>query len=207
MTSTVPAPTARKSTSRATASRTSSRTGRATAPAHAPAPQTSPEAVEHAIRCRLEELKAQCAEAQEQYTPPGSCGDAADRCANVELAITIEDLQARITELELMLQAPQSLRQPRRTGRKSRQAGMVEVGSRVRVSFDGGSTCETFVLLPHELAFGDDEVVTPNSPLGQALQGATPGDQISYRAANRATITVDIISVDGQDSSQPAKSA
>jgi transcription elongation factor GreA len=207
MTSTVPAPTVRKATSRTTASRTSSRTGRATA-SPAPSNQASSDAVEHAIRCRLEELKAQCAEAQEQYTPPGSCGDAADRCANVELAITIEDLQARITELELMLQAPQSLRQPRRTGRKSRPAGTVEVGSRVRVSFDGGSSCETFVLLPHELAFGDDEVVTPNSPLGQALQGAVAGDRISYRAANRSTITVDIVSVDGQDSSpRTAKSA
>jgi transcription elongation factor GreA len=207
MTSTVPAPTARKASSRATVSRTSSRTGRATVPSAAPAPQTSPHDVEHAIRCRLEELKAQCAEAQEQYTPPGSCGDAADRCANVELAITIEDLQARITELELMLQAPHSLRQPRRTGRKSKPAGAVEVGSRVSVSFDGGGTCETFVLLPHELALGDDEVVTPNSPLGQALQGAAPGDQISYRAANRTTITVQILSVDGRDGSQPAKSA
>jgi transcription elongation factor GreA len=164
--------------------------------------------VEHAIRRRLEDLRAQRAEALANYSPPGSCGDAADRCANVELAITIEDLQARITELELMLQAPKSIRLPRRAGRKSRPAGTIEVGSQVRVSFDGGRTCETFVLLPHELALGDDEVVTPNSPLGQALQGAVPGDRISYRAANRTTITVDIVAVDGQEfTARPAKSA
>ncbi len=174
----------------------------------APIIQTLPDAVEHAVRCRLDELNAQCAEAVEQYTPPGSCGDAADRCANVELAITIENLQARITELELLLQAPKSVRQPRRTGGKSKPVGTVEVGSRVRVSFDGDRTCETFVLLPHELAFGDDDVVTPNSPLGKALQGALPGDRISYRAANRATITVDVVTVDGRDfMPEPAKSA
>jgi transcription elongation factor GreA len=202
MTSTLPARTARKSPRRkpvaASALPDSSvGTGR-----------TSAEAVEHAIRCRLDDLKAQCAEALANYTPPGSCGDAADRCANVELAITIEDLQARITELELMLQEPKSIRAPRRTGRKNRPAGTIEVGSRVQVSFDGGSTCETFVVLPHELAFGDDEVVTPNSPLGQALQGAVPGDRISYRAANRTTITVDVIAVDGQEfTDRPAKSA
>ena len=202
MTSTLPAPTARKSTSRksavpATGSAMAASTG-----------HTSPEAVEHAIRCRLEDLKAQCAEALANYTPPGSCGDAADRCANVELAITIEDLQARITELELMLQAPKSIRQPRRTGRRSRPAGTIEVGSRVQVSFDDGRSCETFVLLPHELALGDDEVVTPNSPLGQALQGAVPGDRVSYRAANRTTLTVDILAVDGQEApSRSAKSA
>lgn len=203
MTSTLPAPTARKSTRRSPAAAASPVT-----PAPAATEHTPLEAVEHAIRCRLDDLKAQCAEALANYSPPGSCGDAADRCANVELAITIEDLQARITELELMLQAPKSIRQPRRSGRKSRPAGTIEVGSRVRVSFDGGRSCETFVLLPHELALGDDEVVTPNSPLGQALQGALPGDRISYRAANRTTITVDVVAVDGQEfQSQSAKSA
>ena len=201
MTSTLPARTARKSTRKSA--------GVAPPAAEsAPAPTATPDAVEHAIRVRLDDLKAQCAEALAQYTPPGSCGDAADRCANVELAITIEDLQARITELELMLQAPKSLRQPRRTGRKSRPAGAVQVGSQVQLSFDGGRSRETFVLLPHELALGDDEVVTPNSPLGQALLGAVPGDQVSYRAANRTTITVDVIAVDGQEfTPQSAKSA
>ncbi|MDQ1721764.1 MAG: transcription elongation factor GreA [Pseudonocardiales bacterium] len=203
MTSTIPARTTRKSTSRKSAGSAAPATESAASTTH-----SSPDAVEQAIRCRLDDLNAQCAEAQAQYSPPGSCGDAADRCANVELAITIEDLQARITELELMLQAPKSVQQPRRTGRKSRPAGTVEVGSRVRVSFDGGRSNETFVLLPHELAFGDDEVVTPNSPLGQALQGATPGDRINYRAADRATITVDIVAVDGREfPAQPAKSA
>lgn len=158
--------------------------------------RTTPDAVEDAIRARLDDLKSQCAEALAQYSPPGSGGDAADRCANVELAITIEDLQARIAELELMLQSSPRVQQPRR-GRNRRPAGAVEVGSRVQVSFDNGRSSETFVVLPHELALGDDEVVTPNSPLGQALQGSTPGDRVSYRAANRATITVDVIAVDG----------
>lgn len=201
MTSTLPASTARKSP------RKSAGVARPAAKS-APAPTATPDAVEHAIRVRLDDLKAQCAEALAQYTPPGSCGDAADRCANVELAITLEDLQARITELELMLQAPKSLRQPRRTGRKSRPAGAVQVGSQVQLSFDGGRSRETFVLLPHELALGDDDVVTPNSPLGQALQGAVPGDRVSYRAANRTTLTVDVVTVDGQEfSPQSAKSA
>jgi len=199
MTATLPVSTPRKT------SRTSARPAAAVA---SPVPTAiSEDSVERAIRVRLEDLKAQCAEAQAQYTPPGACGDAADRCANVELAITIEDLQARITELELLLQAPKPI-QPHRTGRKSKPAGAIEVGSRVQVSFDGGRSRETFVLLPHELALGDDEVVTPNSPLGQALQGAIPGDRVSYRAANRVTITVDIVAVDGQEfSARPAKSA
>jgi len=204
MTATIPAPTVRKSPARKTASRKPAVASAAhdTALSHTP-----DEAVQQAIRARLADLQAQCAEAQAQYSPPGSCGDAADRCANVELEITIEDLQARITELELMLQAPKAVQQPRRTGRKSKPVGMIEVGSRVLVSFDGGRTRETLVLLPHELALGDDEVVTPNSPLGQALQGALPGEQISYRAANRTTITVDVLAVDGQEGSAPAKSA
>lgn len=196
MTATLPVSTPRK---------TSRRSARVSPPAAVPSPtRTSEEVVERAIRARLEDLKAQRAEAQAQYTPPGSCGDAADRCANVELAITIEDLQARITELELMLQEPKPS-QPRKAGRKGKPAGTIEFGSRVQVSFDGGRTNETFVLLPHELALGDDEVVTPNSPLGQALQGAVPGDRVSYRAANRTTITVDIVSVDGEEvAAQPA---
>jgi len=170
--------------------------------------RTTPDAVGDAIRARLDDLKAQCAEAVAQYSPPGSCGDAADRCANVELAITIEDLQARIAELEVMLQSSPRVQQPRRGGRNRRPAGAVEVGSRVRVSFDNGRSHETFVLLPHELALGDDEVVTPNSPLGQALQGSTPGDRVSYRAASRATITVDVIAVDGVEfTRESAKSA
>jgi transcription elongation factor GreA len=199
MTATLPVSTPRK-TSRTPARPATAKVGPMSVP-------RSEEMMERAIRARLDDLKAQCAEAQAQYSPPGSCGDAADRCANVELAITIEDLQARITELELMLQAPKPV-QPRRAGRKSKPAGAIEVGSRVEVSFDGGRSCETFVLLPHELALGADEVVTPNSPLGQALQGAVPGDRVSYRAANRTTITVDIVSVDGQEvAARPAKSA
>ena len=96
-----------------------------------------------------------------------------------------------------MLQAPKPA--PSRGRRRtSPPTGAIEVGSRVAVSFDGGRSCETFVLLPHELALGVDEVVTPNSPLGRALQGAVPGDRVSYQAANRTTITVDIVSVDGQ---------
>jgi transcription elongation factor GreA len=203
MTATISAPTARKSPAR----KATSRKPAAPAPVETPLGHTPDEAVEQAIRARLADLQALCAEAQAQYSPPGSCGDAADRCANVELEITIEDLQTRITELELMLQAPKAVLQPRRTGRKSKPAGMIEVGSRVQVSFDGGRSRETLVLLPHELALGDDEVVTPNSPLGKALQGAMPGDQISYRAANRTTITVKVIAVDGQEFSAPAKSA
>lgn len=198
MTATISAPTARKAPARKATSRTPAAVG-------APLGHTPDDAVEQAIRARLADLKAQCAEAQALYSPPGSCGDAADRCANVELEITIEDLQARITELELMLQAPKPALQPRRTGRKSKPAGMIEVGSRVEVSFDGGRTRETLALLPHELALVNDEVVTPNSPLGQALQGAMPGDRISYRAANRATLTVDVLAVDGQE--VPAKTA
>lgn len=202
MTATISSPTARKSPPRKAASRKPAPPAAVEALGHTP-----DEAVEQAIRARLVDLKAQCAEAQAQYSPPGSCGDAADRCANVELEITIEDLQARITELELMLQAPKPALQPRRTGRKAKPAGLIEVGSRVQVSFDGGRSRESLVLLPHELALGDDEVVTPNSPLGQALQGALPGDRVSYRAANRTTITVDVLAVDGQEFSAPAKSA
>jgi transcription elongation factor GreA len=198
MTATISAPTARTTPARKA-------TSRKPAAVETPLGHPSDDAVEQAIRARLADLKAQCAEAQAQYSPPGSCGDAADRCANVELEITIEDLQARITELELMLQAPKPALQPRRTGRKGKPAGMIEVGSRVEVSFDGGRSRETMVLLPHELALANDEVVTPNSPLGQALQGAVPGDRISYRAANRTTITVDVLAVDGQE--VPAKSA
>jgi len=198
MTATMSAPTARTTPARKA-------TSRKPAAVDNSLDHTPDDAVEQAIRARLADLKAQCAEAQAQYSPPGSCGDAADRCANVELEITIEDLQARITELELMLQAPKPARQPRRTGRKSKPAGTIEVGSRVQVSFDGGRSRETLVLLPHELALGADEVVTPNSPLGQALQGAVPGERISYRAANRTTITVEVFAVDGQE--VPAKSA
>jgi transcription elongation factor GreA len=166
------------------------------------ATHSSPEAVQHAIRSRLAELYDQCAEAQKEYSPPGSCGDAADRCANVESSIRLEELQARIAELEVMLQWPSAVAPPPRRRRKTNV--VAEVGSEVSITFDGGRTSETFVLLPHELAIGDQEIVTPKSPLGRALQGAAPGDQISYRAANKTTITADILAVDGHPAAESA---
>lgn len=72
--------------------------------------------------------------------------------------------------------------------------GSVGVGSVVEIRFEGDDDTEKYLVGHIEERNDDYEVVSPGSPLGEALLGRKPGEQASYDV-NGNTITVDVVSV------------
>ncbi len=140
-----------------------------------------------ALTARLADLIAQRDEAIAESVPPSGPGDAADRSGNVDALSRLADIESRIAVLDLQLQAPLSS--------AVTPQGAVDVGSQVSVRFGPGEAPEVFLIGLVEQAGPDTDVITPTSPLGQALLGARPGDEVSYRAANGAQLTVTLVDV------------
>lgn len=143
------------------------------------------------ILARLADLRRQRTQAEAESLPPGAGGDLADRSTNIEALIRLENLEARIVGLELRLD---ELRWE--TGAVSVDRTSAQIGSRVTLSFGSGDGPEVFHLDRIEQAEPGLSVITPESPLGQALLGAEPGQLISYRAGG-ANRTVEILDIAG----------
>lgn len=62
--------------------------------------------------------------------------------------------------------------------------GVVEPGMRVSVNLVGLDLEETFLFGAREMAGDDIKVYSPQSPLGQAIQGARRGDTVTYTLPN-----------------------
>jgi transcription elongation factor GreA len=141
-----------------------------------------------ALQARLDGLLVQRVEVFAESTSAGATGDAADRAGNVEAIIRLEELDARISALREQLSAPAAHRE---------DTGAVQVGSRIALRFGDEPDVETLLLGVLEEAGDEVEVVTPASPLGQALLGARSGDVISYRAASGVTLRATVVDVEG----------
>jgi len=103
-------------------------------------------------------------------------------------------MEGRITQLEVMLRDAQVGEAPANTDEAS-------VGSQVTVAYGGDSgDTETFLIGAREMlgldADIDTQVYSPQSPLGEAVLGAHPGDHLSYVAPNGRTIELDVVSVE-----------
>ena len=123
---------------------------------------------------RLSSLQREQAEALSYFTP--QAGDDADRATNVEANVRLAMLESQIAAIEHDLHA---------SGRAktAANAGIAELGDIVTVDLGDGP--EDFLLAPVEQRADDIDVITPTSPLGRALLGATAGSDIEYRATNR----------------------
>ncbi|UQX87357.1 GreA/GreB family elongation factor [Jatrophihabitans telluris] len=134
---------------------------------------------------RLASMRSELATLRSELEPPSTSGDPVDRSTNVDAAIRIEDLLARIAELELQQQRPNT-------------AEVV----RVTLSFDADGGTETFLLSPYAISDPDLDVITTSSPLGRALQAANPGELIAYRSDSGHEIKVRLIAVDGIETAE-----
>ena len=103
--------------------------------------------------------------------------------------------EARIRQLTDMLRRA-------KVGEPSEAIDEVVPGSRVTVAFDGDlSDTDTFVLGSRELLGLDGgveatNVYSPQSPLGAAILGRRPGDEVSYIAPNGRSINVTVVKVE-----------
>ncbi|MBK1788480.1 GreA/GreB family elongation factor [Prauserella sp. ASG 168] len=95
--------------------------------------------------------------------------------------------QARIRELEQLLHHAVVEQPPP-------DDGVAEPGMVLTVTFEGDDEPETFLLGVRDGGDADGlEVYSPESPLGRALAGATPGEQRAYPVPSGATVRVTLL--------------
>jgi transcription elongation factor GreA len=97
-------------------------------------------------------------------------------------------IDGRIAQLEDMLKRAQ-------VGETPADNGVVEPGMVVTYRFVGDDEKEKFLLGAREMKGADDdlEVYSPQSPLGEAINGKTMGDTVEYVAPNGKTLKVEIV--------------
>ena len=78
--------------------------------------------------------------------------------------------------------------------------GKVAAGSVVAVRYEGDSDVERFLVGSIEERHDELNVVSPGSPLGQALLGKAAGDRVEYEAPG-GTLRVEIVEVSTQGTS------
>jgi transcription elongation factor GreA len=97
-------------------------------------------------------------------------------------------LDGRIAQLADMLEKAQVGEAP--------TDGTVGPGMKITYRFAGDDEEETFLLGAREMATGDIDVFSPQSPLGAAVMGAAIGDTVSYEAPNGKQINVEIVAAE-----------
>lgn len=96
--------------------------------------------------------------------------------------------EARIRQLEDMLRKAQ-------VGETPPDDGMVEPGMMVTVRFVGDTDTEEFLFGAREMADLHPEltVYSPQSPMGQAINGKHRGDEVDFQAPNGKVLRVEIL--------------
>jgi|SRR6185437_11154465 transcription elongation factor GreA len=133
---------------------------------------------------RLEELRAERDRALAELTPSDS-GDAADRATNVDVQVRLDMLEERIVTIETDLAAGPAAR----PGDGSAAEGDV-------VTIDLGDGPEVFLLGSINQSGEGLAVITPGSPLGQALLGASVGSSVRYVTGSRQQLLATLLAVD-----------
>ena len=97
-------------------------------------------------------------------------------------------MEARIRQLEAILRDAVIVEAPA-------VDGAVGVGSVVEIRFDGDDDTERYLVGSIEERHQELEVLSPGSPLGQALVGAAPGERRTYEI-NGNLLGVEVVAVE-----------
>jgi transcription elongation factor GreA len=94
--------------------------------------------------------------------------------------------EARVREIRQMLDNAEII--------KADDDGVAKPGKLVTIRYQGDDDPETYLLGYREEKTADYDVLTPESPLGQAIVGRSAGDTITAKGPNR-DLTVEIVEV------------
>ena len=75
-------------------------------------------------------------------------------------------------------------------------ADVVQAGAIVSFRYEGDDEVERYLVGSIEERRGDVEVISPSSPLGEALMGRAPGESVAYEAPG-GKLTVEIVGIEG----------
>jgi transcription elongation factor GreA len=95
-------------------------------------------------------------------------------------------LDGRIAQLVEMLKNA-------RVGETPADDGVVEPGMLVTIRFAGDSDTEQFLLGAREMAGDDVQVYSPQSPMGEAINGHRKGETVTYTAPNGKDLEIEIV--------------
>lgn len=96
-------------------------------------------------------------------------------------------MEARIRQIETMLENAEIVDTANRDA--------VTHGSVVDIRYEGNDDHERYLVGSIEERHDDLDVISPSSPLGEALMGATPGDAVSFTAPSGTELRVEVLSV------------
>ena len=145
----------------------------------------TPDDREQVLATRLATLHTQRKQTLLEIAPVGF-GDDADRATNVDGHVRLAMLEQRIAAVESEL--------AHRSSRATRPSdGTVALGDVVTVDLGDGP--ETYLLASVEEAADGVDVITPSSPLGKVLQGASVGSTLSYAARPGRSLQATVIAV------------
>ena len=72
----------------------------------------------------------------------------------------------------------------------------VSHGSVVAIRYEGDDDVERYLIGSIEERHDDLDVISPSSPLGEALIGSAPGDEVTFTAPTGAELTVEVVAID-----------
>ncbi|HET7682138.1 MAG TPA: transcription elongation factor GreA [Marmoricola sp.] len=141
-----------------------------------------------ALKAELEQLKGPGRdEVVERVSAARDEGDLKENGGYHAAREELGKLDARIAQLQDMLKRAQ-------VGETPPDDGVVEPGMVVTYRFVGDDSDEKFLLGAREMKDDDDlEVFSPQSPLGEAINGHKRGETVEYTAPNGKTLKVEII--------------
>jgi len=77
--------------------------------------------------------------------------------------------------------------------------GVVGLGSVVGIRYQGDDDIEKYLIGSIEERHDDLDVISPSSPLGEALLGSSAGDDVTFTAPSGADLKVTVVSIDSID--------
>jgi transcription elongation factor GreA len=96
-------------------------------------------------------------------------------------------MEARIRQLAVMIENAEIV--------AGTDGDVVEPGAVVELRYEGDDDSEKFYFGSVEEQGIEHDIVSPRSPLGQALVGRKPGEKVAFDSPSGATLTVEIVSI------------
>jgi transcription elongation factor GreA len=96
-------------------------------------------------------------------------------------------MEGRIRQLSVMLENAEIV--------QADNGEHVSHGSVVAIRYAGDDDVERYLIGSIEERHDDLEVISPSSPLGEALIGAGPGDSVTFTAPTGAELQVEIVEI------------